>query len=388
MAPEVPIDGECEARFQPVRRAFAANFETAGEVGAAVAVTLDGRLVVDLWGGHVDKERARRWDRDTLVNVYSSTKGITAICAHRLVDQGKLDLDAPVAKYWPEFAQAGKQNLPMRWLLSHRAGLPAVSAALEPDAIFDWERMTSLLAAQTPWWEPGTQHGYHAFTFGWLVGEVVRRVSGKSVGAFLRDELAAPLGLDCHIGLDVKDDRRVATIIAEPPSPAGTFDIFAEIARNPETLTAKAINNPPTIMLAETTNSRQWRAAEIPAANCHTTARALARLYGALARGGEIDGIRVLSPASIERCYTEQSSGPDAVLMFPTRWSLGFGLSQPHAALGPNPHAFGHSGAGGSLGAADPDGRIGFGYTMNQRRHSILIDPRALQLLDAVYKCL
>ncbi len=157
MAPEVPIDGECEARFQPVRRAFAANFETAGEVGAAVAVTLDGRLVVDLWGGHMDKERARRWDRDTLVNVYSSTKGITAICAHRLVDQGKLDLDAPVAKYWPEFAQAGKQNLPMRWLLSHRAGLPAVSAALEPDAIFDWERMTSLLAAQTPWWEPGTQ---------------------------------------------------------------------------------------------------------------------------------------------------------------------------------------------------------------------------------------
>ena len=351
-------------------------------------MTLDGRPVVDLWGGYADQDRARRWERDTLVNVYSTTKGITAICAHRLVDQGKLDLDAPVAKYWPEFAQAGKRDLPVRFLLSHRAGLPALRAALEPEAIFKWDRMTSALAAETPWWEPGTQHGYHAFTFGWLVGEVIRRAGGMSVGTLLREELAGPLGLDCHIGLDAKHDPRVATIIAEPPSPPGQFDILAEIARHPESLTAKAINNPPALMLVDTANSRQWRAAEIPAVNCHTTARALARLYGALARGGELDGIRVLSPASIERCYTEQSSGPDAVLMIPTRWSLGFGLSQPKAALGPNPHAFGHSGAGGSLGFADPDAHVGFGYTMNQRQNSMLVDPRALRLIDALYASL
>ncbi len=382
------IDGECEARFERVKRAFADNFVGAGEVGAAVAVTLDGRPVVDLWGGYADSRRSRRWERDTLVNVYSTTKGITAICAHRLADQGKLDLDAAVAKYWPEFAQAGKHNLPVRLLLNHRAGLPAIRAALEPDAIFNWERMTSALAAETPWWEPGTQHGYHAFTFGWLVGEVIRRAGGKSVGAMLREELAGPLGLDCHIGLDAKHDVRVAEIIGEPPSPAGQFDIFAEVARNPESMTAKAINNPSTLMRPETANSRAWRGAEIPAVNCHTTARALARLYGALARGGEIDGIRVLSPTAITRCYTEQSSGPDAVLMFPTRWSLGFGLSQPKAMLGPNPRAFGHSGAGGSLGFADPDARIGFGYTMNQRLQSILVDARAARLIEAVYASL
>ncbi len=337
-----PIDGECEPRFGAVKEAFADNFDVGGEVGAAVAVTLDGRPLVDLWGGHADRERTRRWDRDTIVNVYSTTKGLTAICAHRLVDQGKLDLDAPVAKYWPEFAQAGKLNLPVRYLLSHRAGLPAVRAPLSPQAVFDWNTMTRALAAETPWWEPGKRHGYHAFTFGWLVGEVVRRIAGKSLGTFFREEVAAPLGLDCHIGLDAKHDARVAEIIGEPPPPPGQPGIFAEIAKNPESVTAKAIANPPTMMLPETANSRAWRAAEMPAVNGHTTARALARLYGALSRGGEIDGIGVLTPASIERCYTEQSSGNDAVLLVFTRWSLGFALSQPKSAFGPNPHSFGH----------------------------------------------
>src|SRR5580700_9440573 len=192
----IPIAGTCDPRFRKVREAFAANFETAGEIGASVAMYIDGKQVVDLWGGYADKARTKPWTRDTLVNIYSTTKGLAAMCAHRLVDQGKLDLDAPVAKYWPEFAQAGKDKLPVKYLLSHRAGLPAVRKILDGDALFNWTTMTTALAEQEPWWEPGTAHGYHAVTFGYLVGEVIRRITGKSPGTYLRDELAGPLDLD------------------------------------------------------------------------------------------------------------------------------------------------------------------------------------------------
>src|SRR5208282_5387074 len=202
----VSIEGQCDPRFEKVRAAFAANFESRGEVGAATAVMLNGRPVVDLWGGHMEKERTRPWTRDTLVNVYSTTKGLTAIYAHRLVDAGALDLDAPVATYWPEFAQAGKEKIPVRFLLSHRAGLPAVRKLLDDDALFNWNKMTMALAEQEPWWEPGTRHGYHALTFGWLVGEVIRRITGKTLGTYFREEIAQPLGLDCHIGLDARHD--------------------------------------------------------------------------------------------------------------------------------------------------------------------------------------
>ena len=381
------IDGQCDRRFERVRDVFIENFKGRGEVGAAFAVTLDGRPVIDLWGGYADEARTRRWERNTIVNVYSTTKGLTAMCAHRLVDQGKLDFDAPVAKYWPEFAQAGKDKMPVRYLLSHRAGLPAIRKPLQPDDIFNWETMTSALAAETPWWEPGTRHGYHAFTYGWLVGEVVRRISGKSLGSYFRDEIAKPFGIDCHIGLAAEHDTRVAEMIPSKPRP-GEPDPLAEILKDPESMTAKAIMNPPTMLLRETVNSRAWRGAEIPAANAHTTARALARVYGALSRGGETDGIRLLTPASIVRCYTEQSRGPDAVLQLETRVALGFMLSTPGASLGPNPHSFGHPGAGGSLGFADPDAKIGFGYTMNQMQPGILVDARAAALIDAIYASL
>lgn len=381
------IDGQCDRRFERVRDVFIENFKSRGEIGAAFAVTLDGRPVIDLWGGYADEARTRRWERNTIVNVYSTTKGLTAMCAHRLVDQGKLDFDAPVAKYWPEFAQAGKDKMPVRYLLSHRAGLPAIRKPLQPDDIFNWETMTSALAAETPWWEPGTRHGYHAFTYGWLVGEVVRRISGKSLGSYFRDEIAKPFGIDCHIGLAAEHDTRVAEMIPSKPRP-GEPDPLAEILKDPESMTAKAIMNPPTMLLRETVNSRAWRGAEIPAANAHTTARALARVYGALSRGGETDGIRLLTPASIVRCYTEQSRGPDAVLQLETRVALGFMLSTPGASLGPNPHSFGHPGAGGSLGFADPDAKIGFGYTMNQMQPGILVDARAAALIDALYASL
>ncbi len=379
------IEGNCDARFAPVRAAFADNFESRGDVGAAVAVTIDGKPVVDLWGGYADKARNRPWTRDTIVNVYSATKGIAATCLNRLVDQGRVDLDAPVARYWPEFAQAGKERLPVRWLLSHRAGLPAVRKPLPPDALLRWDVMTTALAEQEPWWEPGTKHGYHALTFGHLVGEVVRRVSGKSIGAYCREEIAGPLGLDFHIGLDPREDSRCAEVIAAPAPPPGQHNPLADAAKDPQSITAKAVNNPPGALKLDTINSRAWRGAEIPAANGHTNARALSRFYGTLARGGELDGVRILSPAQIERCRTQESDGIDAVLSVPMRFGLGYRLTQPAAKYGPNPHSFGHTGAGGSLGFADPDAKLGFAYTMNQMGSQLLLDPRVAVLLEAIY---
>jgi len=381
----VKIEGTCDPKFSRVKDTFAENFEKRGEVGAAAAVMLDGKSVVDIWAGHADREKTRPWTRDTLVNVYSTTKGVTAICAHRLADKGLLDIDAPVAKYWPEFAQAGKDKLPVRYLLSHRAGMAAVRKPLDDDALFNWNKMTTALAEQEPWWEPGTKHGYHALTFGHLVGEVIRRITGKTPGTYLREEIAGPLGLDMHIGLDAKDDARAGDMIAMPPPGPGEPNLFAEIMKNPESVTFKAFMNPPGGMRPGLVNTREWRAAEIPAANGHTTARSLAKLYGVLARGGELDGVRVMSKEQVAKCSIEQSNGPDALLMINTRFSLGFMMSQPGASLGPNAKSFGHPGAGGSLGYADPDAKIGFGYTMNKMHASLLIDPRAIALIDSVY---
>jgi CubicO group peptidase (beta-lactamase class C family) len=381
----VKIEGTCDPKFSRVKDVFIENFEKRNEVGAAAAVMLDGKSVVDIWAGHADREKTRPWTRDTLVNVYSTTKGVTAICAHRLADKGLLDIDAPVARYWPEFAQAGKDKLPVRYLLSHRAGMAAVRKPLDDDALFNWNKMTTALAEQEPWWEPGTKHGYHALTFGHLVGEVIRRITGKTPGTYLREEIAGPLGLDLHIGLDAKDDARTGDMIAMPPPGPGEPNLFAEVMKNPESVAFKAFMNPPGGMRPGLVNTREWRAAEIPAANGHTTARSLAKLYGTLARGGELDGVRVMSKEQVAQCSIEQSSGPDELLVINTRFSLGFMMSQPGASLGPNAKSFGHPGAGGSLGYADPETKIGFGYTMNKMHASLLIDPRATALIDAVY---
>ena len=304
----VEVHGRCDERFSAVRDAFVRNFEEFGEVGAAVAVTIDGNPVIDLWGGVVDKDTRNPWQQDTIVTVYSTTKGMTTICAHRLVEQGLLDLNAPVAKYWPEFAQAGKAEIPVHMLLSHRVGLPTLSDELPEGAVFDWETMTDALARQNPFWEPGTRHGYHGLTFGWLVGEVVRRISGKSLGTFFHDEVALPLGLDFHIGVDPKHDARIATMY--------TAVVSIEIARqmeqlqrevqermSPELLAARG-----NISIQGAHNSEAWKRSEIPAANGHSDARSLARVYGALACGGSLDGVHVLSPESIARATTEQAS--------------------------------------------------------------------------------
>ncbi len=390
MTTAVEVHGQCDSRFARVKEAFAENFAQGHEVGASLALMVDGKMAVDLWGGYADKACSRPWERDTIVNVFSTTKGMTTICAHRLVDQGLLDIDAPVSRYWPEFAQAGKQDLPVRHLLSHRAGLPALRQFLPPGAAYDWETLTGALAATEPWWEPGTKHGYHALTFGHLVGEVIRRISGVSVGTYFRKEVAEPLGLDFHIGFGPELDSRVADMISAPLLDLPADHPMAKIFADPTSMNFKAFN----ISLDSMTNprfmnTREWRVAEIPAANGHGNARALARVYGALARGGELDGVRVLSQAAISQATVEQSYGPDAILLMPSRFGLGFMLDDPELRLTPNATLFGHAGLGGSLGFADPEARIGFGYTMNKMILSMdLLDPRWKPLIDAVYAAL
>ena len=379
------VEGECEPRFAQVREAFEKGFAT-GEVGAALAVTVDGRPAIDLWGGHRDAARTRPWMRDTLVNVYSTTKGMTAICANRLAEQGKLDLDAPVARYWPEFAAAGKERIPVRWLLCHKAGVPALRAQVPAAMRFDWSYWTEALAAEAPFWEPGTQHGYHALTYGHLVGEVVRRIDGRSLGTYFRQELAEPLGLDFHIGLAASEDARVADILPAPASAPGVPNPFVEARKNPQSLVGRVFGNPG--FEPKDVNSRAWRAAEFPAAGGHGTARDLAKIYGALATGGSADGVQVLSPAQIAAANTEQASGLDAVLApLPSRFGLGFMMTQPLIPLGPNPRSFGHPGAGGSIAFADPDARLGFAYVMNQMQAGIA-DARGFALIAEVYTAL
>jgi len=392
MAQLVEIHGRCDARFERVREAFAREFAAGNEVGAAVCATLEGETVVDLWGGHRDEARTLPWQRDTLANVYSTTKGITAIALHRLVDEGRVDLDAPVARYWPEFARAGKERLPVRYLLSHEAGLAAVRRPLPAGALYDWELMVEALGEQAPWWEPGKAHGYHALTYGWLVGEVIRRVRGRSVGAVVREEIARPLGVEFEIGFGPELDERVAPLLAGPvqtaPDGSPAFDLAAALAAEPEGLLARAFGNPPILDL-EAVNSRAWRAAEIPAANGHTNAHSLARIFAALANGGAVGGVRLLSSEAVERARSEQVNGRDEVLPMPTRIGLGFFLSSEAEPLGPNPGAFFHGGAGGSLGVADPEHRLSLGYVMNSMHQGQwLADPRPRRLLAEAYACL
>jgi len=391
----IPVQGHCDPQFEPIRELFERSFDGDEEIGAAIAFVVDGRAVVDLWGGHLDPDRTRPWERDTIVNTYSTTKGMTTLCAHQLVERGLLDLDAPVARYWPEFAAKGKGDVPVRWLLSHQAGLPAVRKPLPEDAFFRWDLMIEALAEQEPWWEPGTRHGYHALTFGFLVGEVIRRASGKTVGTWFRENVAGPLDADYHIGFGPELDARTSDLhgrLVEKPGPGvpelpGPLGQMLRDMDDPTTMTGAAFSNPP--RGAEQINTRAWRAAEIPAANGHGTARALARIYGALARGGELDGVRLLSPEAIERARSEQVFGPDAVLGgLPMRFGLGFMLRQDLMPLSPNESAFGHPGAGGSIGMADPDAKVGFGYVMNKMHMGMMGGAGAFAVLQRFFALL
>ena len=406
-----PIGGWCDPAFLAVSREFAANFAERGELGAAVSVTVGGTVVAEFWGGRRDAQRREPWTRDTLVNVFSVGKGVLAACLARVMGLGGLDPDAPVTRYWPEFAAAGKNEVTVRQLLSHQAGLPALHARQPAGRMLDWEYMTRALAAERPWWPPGTGHGYHVNTFGFLGGELLRRITGQTPGAFLRAEIAGPLGADIHIGLAAADQGRVAEFLwpagpsaagaaptagaaaaagAAPTAGAGAAagSAPAREASVPDTeMAMSAYFNPPDFSGLGVVNSAAWRSAEVPSANAHATATGIARLYAALAGGGTIDGVRVIDSGALAAARCEQVYGEDLVLRRQSRFGLGFQLTHPEREFGQGPGCFGHFGAGGSVGFCDPDAGLAFGYATNQMG-SRWRNPRNRALIDACYASL
>jgi CubicO group peptidase (beta-lactamase class C family) len=387
------IEGTCEPRFGRVREEFERNFAERGEVGASVCVTLDGEPVVDLWGGQADPTAGRAWDRDTIGHVWSATKGATALCAHVLASRGRLDLNAPVARYWPEFAKNGKESVLVRHLLNHQAGLPAVRDPLPAGCFYDWSVMVDALAREEPFWQPGTRHGYHALTFGYLVGEVIRRVDGRTFGAFFRDEVAGPLGLDFWLGLPEEQEGRVApTIPAAPPGPGDPVPSFWVAAlTDPTSVQALALANTGGYMLLPgESDSRAAHAAEIGAVGGITNARGLAGMYRSLA----LDGAPLVDRGQLAAMGAVSSAtSVDAVLLVPSRFSLGFVKTSDNRYLPAadregvlmSEEAFGHVGMGGSHGFADPRARLSFGYTMSRQGTGLGVNERGQSLIDAVY---
>ena len=317
------------------------------------------------------------------MNVFSVGKALATIALLILVDRRQVDLDTPVSHYWPQFAVRGKDVINLRTLLSHRAGLPGIRQPLPEHAMYDWDLMTKVLADEEPWWKPGQMHGYHVNTFGFLVGEIVRRVSGQSIGTFVQREIADRLDADFHFGVGPGDDDRIAEYIPGELFNGNPNDA-AESDAQRRSLMYSVYLNPQGLSGLGTVNTREWRAAEMPSTNGHANARAVARIYSALACEGAVDGIQLLQPLTIASSIAEASAGEDYVLRRPSRFGLGFQLTQPERPLGPNPRSFGHFGAGGSLGFADPDARLAFGYTMNKGGPRWQ-NPRIRNLIDAVY---
>jgi CubicO group peptidase (beta-lactamase class C family) len=373
------IHGFCDEQFEPVKKVFAENFKSGLDVGASLAITIKGKYVMDIWAGYSDEAQTHPWQQDTIVNVYSTTKVMTALCVLMLVDRNLIDLDAPVANYWPEFKQAGKEEIPVRYLLSHTAGLPGFDQRIQPETLYDWDRCTSLLAAQKPWWEPGTKSGYHSITFGYLLGELTRRVTGKSLGTFFRDEVAIPLKADFHIGLSEEHDARVGELIPPiPPAPQNNGRI------DPNSIPMRVFSNP--VLTSKETLTREWRAAEIPASNGHGNARSIARVGSALACGGELNGVRLLSLNSIEKAIEEQSYNTDLALSVPIRFGLGFGLVSKEMPISTNLRSFYWGGWGGSHLTMDLDAKMSWGYAMNRMVMSLTGDPRTMKLREAIKK--
>jgi CubicO group peptidase (beta-lactamase class C family) len=384
------VGGYCEHGFEAVRAALIENFVSDEEVGAAVAVSIDGSPVVDLYGGHSDPARRVAWRPDTLVNVYSLGKGIAAILVLALVERGLIDLDAPVAGIWPEFAGAGKERVSVRTVLAHRAGLPAVRERL-PDELGTASAMVpQALATQAPFWEPGERHGYHVITFGFLLAEIVRRVTGQRVGEALRSCVTGPLGADFFFGVPASEHHRIAAMPdadprwVEPEQMADTFPTTGDAER--DEVIRRAYFNPISLSGAGIVNTAAWRMAEVPSANGHGTARAVAAIYDAFLAGG-VGGLRWVGPGLRSEATTIHSDGEDYVLARPSRFGLGFQLTHPARPLGPNSGAFGHYGHGGALGFADPETRMAFGYVTNRpgKRWQTV---RTQRLIDAVYACL
>jgi CubicO group peptidase (beta-lactamase class C family) len=400
-AADIPIEGSCDPAFAAVADAFRENFRSRGEIGGAVCVQLDGRAVVDLWGGHCEAERLRPWHRDTLVNAYSVGKGITSMLALSLVERGELDLDRPVARDWPGFAENDKGATTLRMLLAHQGGLPAVRRPLADSAIYDWGTMTAALAEQAPYWAPGSAHGYHVNTHGFLVGEPIVRRLGRTFGECLRVRVTGPVGADFHSALPPREHARVATLAQDAPPPpptaagssatlAGTaIALPASLATGDPAIDAllpAVYFNPPGFSGSGTVNTPEWRSASIPSTNSHATARAVATLYDVFLRRDVSQG-GLVGPGLRAEARRTQAEGPDRVLGKPSRFGLGFQLSQPTRRIGGGGDCFGHYGYGGSLGFADPDCGLAFGYLMN-RPGERWYNPRTVALVEAVYAAL
>lgn len=378
------IQGYFDLKFEAVKDAFAALFDDPQERGAALCVQVGGETVVDIWAGVADKDGQQAWHSDTILNLFSCTKPFTAVTALQLVGEGKLELDAPVARYWPEFAAAGKERITLRHLLSHQAGLPAIRQNLPAEALYDWPTMTAALAAETPWWALGEGHGYAPITFGWLVGELLRRVEGRGPGESIVARTAKPLGLDFHVGLADEEFHRVATISRGKGNlgDAAAQRMLKTMMSDAQAMTTRAFTNPPSIMTS--TNKPEWRRMQQPAANGHGNARSLAGFYSGLLDGSLLDSELL---AELTR---EHSVGEDKTLLTSTRFGLGCMLDQPtvgNATYGMGPRTFGHPGAGGTTGFADPERDVAVGFVTNNLGPFVLTDPRAQKLAVILCEC-
>ncbi len=391
---DTTLQGYCDPKFQHLADEFEKNFRERGEVGASVACTVDGETVVDLWGGLADPENNLPWQEDTLCTVFSNTKVATALCALRLIERGQLKLHEPVVTYWPEFGQNGKENITVAMMLNHSAGLPAIRAKVKDDGFFDWDYIVSLLSAETPFWEPGTKVGYHMSTFGWTVGELVRRASGMSIGDFFQQEIAQPLELDFWIGLPEEHEERVAKYIPAPREGAPRSDYTWKVSKEFDSASHLALMNCGGFRMK--INSRECHAAQLAGSAGISNARSLARMYRWLANGGgELDGYTLLQPNTVkEATKVWMASNCDETLRIALRLGLGFfrAIDNRHRndqgldSVIIGEHAFGHPGSGGSVTFADPECSMSFSYTMNQAGHGLMLNPRGQSVVDAAYK--
>lgn len=383
----VQVYGYCDPVFMKVREVFEKNFIEGNELGAACTVFADGVKRIDLWGGFADRHRLIPWKEDTIAGFYSTGKPLAALCVLKLIDEGMLELDAPVCRWWPEFAASGKSGITVRQVLCHQAGLPAIKKRLPRLAMLDWQLMVKSLAEQSPWLTPGSGHAYHSNTYGFLVGEIVRRVSGKSIGQYFKEKIAEPLGVDVAFGLTEYDLSRVAEIVWHPSGDAPDSAILDQPMDENRRMILYSYINPPEMSSLGVMNTREWRMAEVPSANGHGTARGIAKIYHMLSQGGSCGEHTLVSRDILKEATKVQSEGFCPILERDVSFGLGFQQSRPERPLGPNIKSFGHYGTGGSLGFADPDARIGFGYVMND------ITPRWQNsrnhaLVNALYECI
>jgi CubicO group peptidase (beta-lactamase class C family) len=372
------LTGTCEQRFEAVRAALARNLDSGEELGASLVVDLDGDTVVDLWGGFCDEARTVPWSEHTITNVWSTTKTVTSLAALMLADRGDLDVDAPMAKYWPDFGAAGKQDILVRHVMSHASGVSGLDQPAAVEDLYDWPAATARMAAQAPWWEPGTASGYHALNYGHLVGEIVRRISGKPLRQFVAEEIAGPLGADFQIGAAETDWDRIAPVVPPPPLP---FDLAA---LDPASPAVKTLTGP--FVPAEVANTPGWRHADLGAVNGHGNARSVARVMSVVARGGEVDGVRLLDRDTIDLIFREQQNGIDLVLGVPLRFGIGFGLPQRDILPWiPDEKICYWGGWGGSMIVMDVGRRMTISYMMNKMGPGIIGSDRSAEYGHAIY---